>query len=222
MDQEEVGDVAELLEGLLVPVGYGLVGVVAAGHHERDAGVAQEQVVQRGVGEHDAQSVLARGHVFGHVAALPALQEHYGAGRRGEKLLLFRVLSAQLAHLFEIPGHEREGLVLAHLAATQGPHRPLVERVAGEVVASESLDGDDGPPAQHPGRPQDGVFRFRVQLVAEPVQQPYPRAADGTGVGLGVEAAVGGVVVLALAFGAHRRSGTSWSWPGRRGPSGLW
>ena len=71
------------------------------------------------------------------------------------------------------------------------------------MVAAEALDGDDGPPAQHPGRPQDGVVRFGVQLVAELVEQPYPRAADGAGVGLGVEAAVGGVVVLALALRAH-------------------
>ena len=71
------------------------------------------------------------------------------------------------------------------------------------MVAPEALDGDDGPPPQHPGRLQDRVVRFGVQLVAELVLQPYPRAADGTGVGLGVEAAVGGIFVLALAFRAH-------------------
>ena len=54
VDQEVVGDLPDLLEGLLVPVGYGLVGVVAAGHDERDARVGHQQVVQRGVGEHDA------------------------------------------------------------------------------------------------------------------------------------------------------------------------
>ena len=56
-------------------------------------------------------------------------------------------------------------------------------------------------------RPQDGVFRFCVQLVAEPVQQPYPRSADGAGVGLGVEAAVRGVIVLVPALGAHLEAG---------------
>jgi hypothetical protein len=53
VDQEVVGDLSQLVEGLFVPVGYRLVGVVAAGHHERYPRVAQEQVVQRGVGEHD-------------------------------------------------------------------------------------------------------------------------------------------------------------------------
>ena len=115
--------------------------------------------------------------------------------------------TAQLAHLFQVPGHQREGLVLAHLASTKRPNRPPVERVAGEVVASEALDGDDCPSPQHPGRPQDGVVRFRVQLVAEAVEQPYPRAADRAGVRLGVEAAVRGVVVLPPALGAHREAG---------------
>ena len=107
----------------------------------------------------------------------------------------------------EILSHERERFVLAHLAAPEGPHRPLVERVAGEVVASEALDGDDGPSPQHPGRAQDGVVRFCVQPVAELIQQPYPWSAGRAGVGLGVEAAVGGIVVLALAFGAHLEAG---------------
>src|ERR687893_612786 len=52
VDQEVVGDDPDLLKGLLVSVGYGLVGVVAAGHHERYPGVVQEQMVQRGVGQH--------------------------------------------------------------------------------------------------------------------------------------------------------------------------
>src|SRR5437762_12675527 len=45
MHQESVRDLAQLLEGLLVAVGDRLVGAVAAGHHERDAGVVEEQAV---------------------------------------------------------------------------------------------------------------------------------------------------------------------------------
>ena len=87
MDQEVVGDLPDLLEGLLVPVGDGLVGVVAAGHDERDARIGHQQVVQRGVGEHDAQGALARGHCLGDPAIIPALEEHYGPRRRGEERL---------------------------------------------------------------------------------------------------------------------------------------
>src|SRR5919199_1876815 len=45
VDQEEVGYVPKLLEGFLVPIGYGLVGAVAAGHHERYPRIVQQQVV---------------------------------------------------------------------------------------------------------------------------------------------------------------------------------
>ena len=40
-----------------------------------------------------------------------------------------------------------------------------------------------------------------------PVREPRARAADGAGVGLGVVAAVAGIVVLGLAGGAHREAG---------------
>src|SRR5215212_5933434 len=71
------------------------------------------------------------------------------------------------------------------------------------MVAAKSFDGDDGPAAQHPRGACNGVIRAGVKLVPEPVEQPYVRPADGTGVWLGVEAAVGGIFVLAAAIGAH-------------------
>src|SRR5215212_8441316 len=80
VDQEVVGDLAQLVQRFLVPICDGLVRVVAAGHDERDARVAQEEVVQRRVREHYAQSALARGDLFGDTGILPTFQEHYGAG----------------------------------------------------------------------------------------------------------------------------------------------
>src|ERR687886_1746590 len=66
VNQEEVGYVPKLAEGFLVPVGYRLVGAVAAGHHERDPRIVQQQVVQRGVGQHDAECLLAWRYLLGH------------------------------------------------------------------------------------------------------------------------------------------------------------
>src|SRR5918995_2278262 len=117
-------------------------------------------------------------------------------GGRREEVLLSRRDVADPAHLREVAGHEGKRLILAHLAAPQGANSLRVEWVAGQVVAAEPLDGDDGPAAQHPRRPRDGVTGPGVKFVPEPVEKPYPRAADGTGVGLGVEAAAlwGGVI----------------------------
>ena len=50
VNQEVVGDLAQLLERFFILVSNGLVGVVPAGHHERDTRVAQQQVMERRVG----------------------------------------------------------------------------------------------------------------------------------------------------------------------------
>src|ERR687894_532785 len=206
VDEEVVGDLAQLIQRFLVAIGDGLVRVVAAGHDERDARVAQKQVVQRRVSEHHAQGFLARGYLFGDTGTLPTFQEYYGACRRGEQRLFVRGDEADLTYLSEAACHEREGLVLAHLAAPQGPYSLLVEWVAGQMVTAETLCGDDSPATQHPRGACNGVIRAGVKLVPEPVEQPYLRSAYGAGVGLGVEAAVGGILVLAAAVGAHSKA----------------
>src|SRR5919107_1077541 len=206
VDEEVVGDFAQLIQRFLVAIGDGLVRVVAAGHDERDARVAQKQVVQRRVSEHHAQGFLARGYLFGDTGTLPTFQEYYGACRRGEQRLFVRGDEADLTYLSEAACHEREGLVLAHLAAPQGPYSLLVERVAGQMVTAETLYGDDSPATQHLRGACNGVIRAVVKLVPEPVEQPYLRSADGAGVGLGVEATVGGILVLAAAVGAHSKA----------------
>src|SRR4028118_282013 len=79
---------------------------------------------------------------------------------------------AELPGLREVAGHEREGFVLAHLAAPQGPDRSGVERVAGQGVAAEALDGDDGGAPR--GRGPDAVGRGAGRVVAA-------EALDGDG-----------------------------------------
>src|ERR687889_2721637 len=71
---------------------------------------------------------------------------------------------------------------------------------------AETLCGDDSPATEHPRGACNGVIRAVVKLVPEPVEQPYLRSAYGAGVGLGVEAAVGGILVLAAAVGAHSKA----------------
>src|SRR5215204_5142821 len=84
VNQEVVGDLAQLIQRFLVAIGDGLVRVVAAGHKKRDARIAQEEVVQRRVREHYAQSALARGDLFGDTGILPTFQQHYRTCRGGK------------------------------------------------------------------------------------------------------------------------------------------
>ena len=55
VEQEQVRDVRQPLAGVLVAVRDRLVGDVAAGQHERRAGVGQQQVMERRVGQHHAE-----------------------------------------------------------------------------------------------------------------------------------------------------------------------
>src|SRR4028119_1590464 len=151
VDEKEIGYLAELHKRLVVAVGDRLVRVVAAGHYERDARIPQQQVVQRRVREHHPERRLARGDLVDDPTLFATPQEDYGAGRGSEEGLFLMGYVAEFPHLHEVAGHEREGFVLAHLAAPQGPDRSGVERVAGQMVATEALDGDDGACARSLG-----------------------------------------------------------------------
>ena len=55
MQQDQVRDSGEPLERVVVAVGDRLVGDVPARHHERLAGVREQQVVERRVRQHHAE-----------------------------------------------------------------------------------------------------------------------------------------------------------------------
>ncbi len=58
--EERVGDTAQPVKRVLVAVGDRLVGDVSAGQHQRAADRGEQQVVQRRVGQHDAELPVAR------------------------------------------------------------------------------------------------------------------------------------------------------------------
>ena len=138
--EERVGDPAEPVGGLGVVDRDRLVRPVAARHHERAADVREQQMVERGVGEHHAEPGVARGDRFGDRGVGATAQEHDRPPGRAEQLGL------RLVDLGERPGlvrHHRERLVLAVLARAEPRHRLLVRRVAGEVPAAEALHRQD-------------------------------------------------------------------------------
>lgn len=60
VDEEGVGDVLEAAERVLVAVDDGLVGDVRAGQHDRAAEVAEQEVMQRRVGQQEADPPVPR------------------------------------------------------------------------------------------------------------------------------------------------------------------
>ena len=133
----------------------------------------------------------------------PAVAGSSTIGRRG--LVSSRAAVSSTSHSRrgrrEVGHHHRERLVLAVLARPQRRGRRLVPGVDGQVVAAEALD------REHPARPAAG--RPRRRAGHRPVRsrrashEPEPRPARRAAHGLGVEPAVGRIVVLGRARGAH-------------------
>ncbi len=106
-----------------------------------------------------------------------------------------------------VAGQHRERLVPARLAAAQQQrHRLFVGRVAGQVVAAQSLHRDDRALGQQPpGRGHRLAGEFgRARRRGGGPQQPDAGSAVVAGDGLRVEAPVARVPVLAGAPLAHR------------------
>ena len=114
-------------------------------------------------------------------------------GRAGEREQLELVRARPRRARSGSARHHRERLLLAVLARAQPRDRVLVGRVAGEVVAAEALDRDD---------------RARRAAARPPPRAAARAAARRRGSDrLGVEAAVGRILVLAAAVGAEREAG---------------
>jgi hypothetical protein len=179
VEQEEVGDAAQPRERVLVLVGDRLVGDVAARHHQRDADVGEQQVMQRRVREHHAELGRPRGDRRRHLQ-VEAPDDDRPRGR------------AQLRRPVDRAHHQRERPVLAVLARAQARDHLLVVRPAREVESADALDRDDRAVEQRAGGDLDA--------------RRDARAARRAGVRLRVEAPVGRVVVLGLAGRAHREA----------------
>ena len=107
-----------------------------------------------------------------------------------------------------IGDHDGEGFFAAALAAAELFDRGGLARVAGELIAAEAFPGNDATGAEQIGDAGEdgagGLGRGRGSgWPVVSIVEDEARAADRAGVGLRVEAAILGVLVLAEAVGAH-------------------
>ncbi len=210
--EERVGDAGQAREGVVVGEREGFVGDVAAGEHQRCGDGVQQQVVQRGVGQHQAEFPVAGrdglgdggggGGVPTGVGAV--LQQDDGGLPAGEQAFGEVVDVAQRAGGVQGGHHDGERLVRPVFAGAQCRGGLLVGGVGGEVVSADPLDRDD-----RPGTEQLGGVPDRVAAEVPPgrVDQPQPGPARGTAHRLRVEPPVGRVVVLGRARGAQCEPG---------------
>ncbi len=102
-------------------------------------------MVEGRVGEHDAELAVVGRHVRkGHSRRCDD-DRRGGAGE--QRLVLGRQLG-QRPRGGKVPRHERERLFLPELSFPQGGHRRAVPRIAREVIAADSLDGEERAPAE--------------------------------------------------------------------------
>ena len=120
--EERIGDLAQPAAGVLVVDRDRLVGAVAARQHERPADLVTEEVVERGVGQHQRRATASPLRPMGQQGRRPGP----GRARSGvrapceERVLCGR----QLGELVRSGGHHRERLLLAELPARAGGRRP--------------------------------------------------------------------------------------------------
>ena len=117
-----------------------------------------EEVVERAVGQQQAELGQAGRDGVGHRRAGPAGHEDdRPSGRRERRRGAAASSSHEPLGRGQVGDHHREGLVVAGLAAAQLGDRTGVGGVDGEVVAADALDGDDPPAAQRVHRGAERV-----------------------------------------------------------------
>ena len=187
VDEKAVGDALETAPGIQVAEGDRLVRDVATREHERrnaELGqVGEQQVVQRRVGQHQSQLRHTGRHRRRHRCAPPARSQDDRPRARGEQRALHLAELHQGGGRLLVTGHEREGPVLAPLPRAQFAHGAFVCRVAGQVVAADTLDREHAAARQPFGRCAHGIAGRRGDRIACAVEQararPAQRAAFG-------------------------------------------
>ncbi|MBT9141339.1 MAG: hypothetical protein DDT30_01931 [Dehalococcoidia bacterium] len=208
VQQKVIRDVSQPPLGFIVVPGDGLFAQVAAGHDQRQAHLPQEQMMQRGIREHDAQIFDARGYLicnfqFANFSwrITPPPNEHNGALGRLQKCLLLRGDDAMPFCFLQGRHHNGEWLARSPFSVSQEIDRLWIGRIAGEKESTQTLDGHDPALFQETGSGDNGVIAYH--WIAPVIHEGQMGPASRAGIRLGMKAAVEGVIILPLALGAH-------------------
>ena len=140
--EETVAETGQPRDRFDVDVRDRLAGEVAARHHERGSAEAEQQVLQRGRREHDPEHRVAGSDECRDACVGPGAEQHDRPGRCEQLGGLGVTHLGEAAGGVEVRDHDGERLVGTMLALPQALHCGVVGRVAGEVIATEALDGD--------------------------------------------------------------------------------
>ena len=141
--EKAVGEAAEAHDGFVVCADQRFLGHVGGGHHEGPLELAQQQMVQRGVREHQSNSRIARCHVGREPVTGPLPDQHDGPLNRRQQAAFDVGQLGQRRGVLERSHHHREWLLVPALSMAQQRDRCLAGGVAGQMKAAEPLDGDN-------------------------------------------------------------------------------
>jgi hypothetical protein len=118
-------------------------------------------------------------------------------------------------NLIEGGHHDSQGFGRAPFAFSKPFYGQTIGGITGEVKSSQTFESDDRSRSK-----EIGTLLYRFRIPGFPVRrgerillfyrclgQPDPRTADGTGIGLGMKAAVRGIVIFRLTGRAHLERG---------------
>src|SRR5215467_12802785 len=205
VNQEDIRNAAQPGHGVAVLVCDGLVAAVAAGHDERTIDPLEEHVLERRVRQHQAEMVESRRYsVCKHLAAgnRCALQNHDGPSHGLKQVRLGVRDDAELPRDLEALHHQRQRLRISRLPAPEFVHHFWRGRVAGQMIATESLERDDAAGPQRGHSFLKGVARLQCPAIG--VEEGKRGAARRTGDWLGMETAIADALVLRPTGSAHR------------------
>ena len=187
----------QLFHRFIVAVHHGSVGKIGARHDEYIYIVAKEQIVQRGIRQHNADKPV----FTDMLQPLPLLPQQDDRTAEAVKYLLLVLRDeANFSRTVCIAAHDRERLFIALLAAAQLADDGSVIAAAGKVYPAEPLDSDDLPgPDALPGK----LYRVALHWVSISIQKEHLRAAVRAAVRLGMIAPILNIAILPVTVRAH-------------------
>ena len=200
MQQETVGDAAQFFQCFIVAVHHWSVGKVGARHNEHIYIIAEEQIVQRGIRQHNADRAVL---TYMLQPLLLLSQQDDGAAETAKYLFFVLRDEANFSRAFNIAAHDRKGLFIALLAAAQLTDNRSIIAAAGKVNTAETLDGND---LSGFNTLPSKLYRVALYRAAIGVQKGDLRTAVRAAVWLGMVAAILDIVILPVTVRAHRKS----------------
>jgi hypothetical protein len=148
VDEESVGDARQLVDRPIVERDR-LVRSVPARHDEGTAPhLGHEELVKRGIGQHEPETGTPGRDERGKVSrprGLPSPEKDDRGPETLEERPFERIDPAEFKRGLDVPDHDGQGLLLPSLPGPEEGHRIIPAGIADEVKSPEALEGSDLP-----------------------------------------------------------------------------